>query len=239
VSDSEDTRVEELPPDETGPVPVTVVQSEPRWYGITPQGAVLSVGLAGVGVGVTLLVLGRTAVGAVIAAVGVVVLAGLARRPAAAALSGPAEVGRTMLSARLTAGRRLADLERKLDAIGHERDRRLRELGEAVYRNAVGVREPLRQELEELDRRADETRRELERTMIEARERIAMARLGTAATQAVSLEPYPPPDEGDVPEHPQIPEPYPPPDEGDRPEQPRIPETSPEPPEQPPEQGPN
>jgi hypothetical protein len=239
VPDSGDTRVEELPPDETGPVPVTVVQSEPRWYGITPQGAVLSVGLAGLGVGVTLLVLGRTAVGAVILAVGVVVLAGLARRPAAAALSCPAEVGRTMLSARLSAGRRLADLKRELDGIGRERDRRLRALGEAVYHDDEEAREHIRQELEELDRRADGTRQELQRTVTEARKRIQMARLGTAATQAVSLEPYPPPDEGDVPEHPQIPEPYPPPDEGDRPEQPRIPETSPEPPEQPPEQGPN
>lgn len=31
-------------------------------------------------------------------------------------------------------------------------------------------------------------------------------------------EPYPPPDEGDLPQPPSIPEPWPPPDEGDIPE---------------------
>ena len=41
-------------------------------------------------------------------------------------------------------------------------------------------------------------------------------------------EPYPPPDEGDLPEPAIVPEPYPPPDEGDPPEPAVVPEIPPE-----------
>jgi hypothetical protein len=231
----EDTRVEELPPYETGTVPVKLMETEPRWYGITPEGAVLAVGLAAAGVGVSLLALGSPLVGALVLAAGLVVLAGLVRRPVAAALSGPAEMGRTALTTRMSAGKRLAGLRGRLDAIHGERDERLRALGEAVYRDDEEARDSLRQELEELDRRGCETSEEIDRTVFEARERMRNVRIETARTEAVSLEPYPPPGEADPPQQPRIPEPYPPPDEGEPPEQPRIPETSPEPPEQPPE----
>jgi hypothetical protein len=174
--------------------------------------------------------------GVFVLAVGIFVLATLWRQPASDALAGPLGRARTTISAQRVARARLAASRRELDAIGRERQRRLQALGEAVYRGDDAATDPLRRELDELDRRADETRGEIERTVIEAQERIEQVRLETGRTEAVSLEPYPPPDEADRPELPDIPEPYPPPDEGDRPEQPRTPETSPEPPE-PPQQG--
>jgi hypothetical protein len=237
VSDSGETKVEELPPDETGPVPMTVVHAEPRWFGMTPTGSLLAVGVAALGVAIVLLVLGSLIAGIVVLAVGIFVLATLWRQPASEALAGPLGRARTTISAQRAARSRLAALRRELDAVERERERRLRALGEAVYGGDDAATDSLRRELEELDRHADETRREIERTVTEAQERIEQVRLETGRTEAVSLEPYPPPDEADRPEQPDIPEPYPPPDEGDRPEQPRIPETSPEPPEAPPGDG--
>src|SRR5215213_5774829 len=168
---NDETRVEELPPDETGPVPVTVVQAEPHWYGISPRGGAVAVGVAAAGVGVVLLVLGSIVAGAVLLAVGCLILGLLVRGPVASALSGPTERGRTALSVRLSAGQRLAAL------------------GEAVYRRDDGAVEPLREELEQLDRRAADARAEIDRTVLEARERMRSSRLETARTEAVSLEP--------------------------------------------------
>ena len=42
-----DTKVQELPPDETGPVPVHVQRAEPRWFGVTPPSFLLGDGPAG------------------------------------------------------------------------------------------------------------------------------------------------------------------------------------------------
>ena len=117
---NDETRVEELPPDESGgPVPVTHVQAEPNWYGISPRGGAAAVGVAAAGVGIVLLVLGSIVAGAILLAVGALLLGLLVRGPAAAVLSGPTERGRTMVSTRLSAGRRLAALRSELDAIAN------------------------------------------------------------------------------------------------------------------------
>lgn len=223
MSDSDETKVEELPPDETGPVPVTVVHAEPHWFGLTPTGSLLAVGVAAVGVAVVLLAVGSVVAGIVVLAVGVFVLGTLWRRPVAEALAGPVGLARVTVAAQSEARRRVAGLRSELDALEREREQRLRALGEAVYKGDDAATDPLRQELEELDRRAGEQREEIERTVQQATERIGRARLETGRTEAVPVEPYPPPDEADRPEQPDIPEPYPPPDEGDRPEQPSPP----------------
>jgi hypothetical protein len=189
MPDNDETRVEEVPPDETGPVPVTRVVAEPHWYGISPRGSALAVGIAVAGVGIVLLVLGSIVAGATLLALGALVLGMLVRGPVAAALSGPTERGRTAVSTRLSAGRRLAALRRELDQVGAQRDRRLRALGEAVYDRDEAAVEPLRAELAGLDRRAGEIREEIDRTVLEARERMSTARLETARTQVVPPEP--------------------------------------------------
>jgi len=189
MPDNEETRVEELPPDEIGPVPVTRVAVEPRWYGISPRGGALAVGIAAAGVGIVLLVLGSTVAGAILLALGALVLGMLVRGPVAAAVSAPTERGRTAISTRLSAGRRLAELRRELDQTGVERDRLVRALGEAVYGRDDAAVERLRGELAELDRRAADIHDEIDRTVLEARERISTARLETARTQIVPAEP--------------------------------------------------
>src|SRR6188472_442016 len=102
---NDDTRIEELPPDETGPVPVTHVAAEPRWYGITPRGGALAVGIAAAGVGIVLLVLGSIIAGAVLLALGALMLGMLVRSDIASVLSGPTARGRTAVSTRLSTGR--------------------------------------------------------------------------------------------------------------------------------------
>jgi hypothetical protein len=186
---NDETRVEDLPPDETGQVPVTLVQAEPQWYGISPRGGGVAIGIAAAGVGVVLLVLDSIVAGAVLLVVGALILGSLARGSVASVLSGPTERGRTALSTRVAAGQRLAALRRDLDAIARERDERLRALGEAVYRGDQDAVEPLRRELEDLDRRAGEAREQIDRTVLDARQRISTARLETARTQAVPFEP--------------------------------------------------
>ena len=183
-----DTRVEELPPDETGPVPVTHVPAEPRWYGITPRGGALAVGTAAAGVGIVLLVLGSIIAGAILLALGALMLGMLVRGDVASLLSGPTARGRTAVSTRLHASRRLATLRRDLDEISGERDRRLRALGEAVYRGDDAAVDPLRLELVELDRREAELREEMDRTMLDARQRMSSVQLETARTQVVHTE---------------------------------------------------
>ena len=180
---NDETRVEELPPDETGRVPVTVVTAEPRWYGITPRGGALAVGIASAGVGIVLLVLDSIVAGAILLGLGALVLGMLVRAPVASALSGPTERGRTAVSTRLAAGRRLSALRRELDATGGERDRRLRELGEAFYRGDDGAVETLHHQVAALDRRQAELREEIDRTVLAARQRMSSVQLETARTE--------------------------------------------------------
>jgi hypothetical protein len=189
MPDNDDTRVEELPPDETGPVPVQMVAAEPRWYGITPRGGALAVGIAAAGVGIVLLVTGSIVAGAILLALGALMLGMLVRGDVASVLSGPTARGRTAVSTRLSAGRRLAVLRRDLDGISGERDRHLRALGEAVYHGDDAGVQPLRQELADLDRREAELRAEIDRTMLDARQKMSAVQLETARTEVVRQDP--------------------------------------------------
>jgi hypothetical protein len=112
----------------------------------------------------------------------------LVRGDVASLLSGPTARGRTAVSTRLSSGRRLATLRRDVDAVTGERDRRLRALGEAVYGGNNAAVDPLRHELAELDRREAEIRDEIDRTIIDARQRISTVQLETARTQVVRPE---------------------------------------------------
>lgn len=231
-----DTAVVPPPPHETGPVPVELMRVEARYFGIAPASALLAVAIAAIAVGVVLLVFGEPVAGVVTLGLGLVAMAGAIdrrrRRDAIELLRSRADT----IGSTLTARRELARVRGELDGIGRERGARLRALGEAVYRDDDAATESLRRELAELDDRAEEKRVQIERIVSDLEARVARSRLETGRTQA--LEPYPPPDEGDVPDPARIPEPYPPPDEADPPEQPRIPEPYPQPPPEPPEPAP-
>jgi len=56
LDQSGDTVVDELPPDETGTVPVHLVTSRPRLFGVTPPEAILVLGLVALGAAIVLTV---------------------------------------------------------------------------------------------------------------------------------------------------------------------------------------
>jgi hypothetical protein len=227
------TAVAPLPPDETGPVPVATARVEPDLFGITPPTALLVLGAGALVVAVVLFAVGEVLAGSILLLGAIVMLVGfagvaarkpdtrLARASVSALVAARARAGfaATALTTRSGARRRASLLRVELDALGGERSARLSELGAAVYGGDKKATQSLGTELKRLDEAIAAKEDEMALVTAEMEESIARARLETQPTEMVQApEPYPPPDEGDFPERPEIPEPYPPPGEGDLPE---------------------
>ncbi len=78
-----ETVVQEVPPEETGPVPVELTRVAPRFYGVTPPAAALALAAASLALAVLLLATGHVVVGGVLLGVALLLLlafAGIARR---------------------------------------------------------------------------------------------------------------------------------------------------------------
>src|SRR5205814_5303508 len=94
-TDAEDTRAMEVPPDETGPVPVSVSRTEARFYGVTPALGALVLAGASLALAVIFFVTGHWPIGLIL--LGVTVLLVLAfletarRRPRGTASRSTAE----------------------------------------------------------------------------------------------------------------------------------------------------
>src|SRR2546428_652002 len=65
-----DTRVLDVPSEETGPVPVAYMRAEPHYFGLAPRLLVLALGGLAVGAAIALLAGGHLVAGAVLAAAG-------------------------------------------------------------------------------------------------------------------------------------------------------------------------
>ena len=243
-----ETKVMELPPDETGRVPVEYGQVEPRYYGVTPTTLVLVLAGAALTLAVVLFALGHWPFGLI--ALGVTVLLvlvfleaarrkpdGAVARSTADALDGfrtRAGVAAGSLATRGRAARRLLALRRELQRMRVLRGRLLFELGDAVYRGDDHATERARGQLAELDRLAALRETEMEVVVAQTQERLEQRRLEVQTTEMVEL-PEPPgqPGEGSPGAPAVIPEPYPPPDEGNPPEPAIMPEPGPLGPEEP------
>ena len=243
-----DTKVMELPPDETGRVPVEYGQVEPRYYGVTPTTLVLVLAGAALTFAVVLFALGRwpfglIALGASVLLV-IVFLEAARRKPdggvarsTADALDGfraRAGVAADSLATRGRAARRLLALRRELQRMAVLRGRLLFELGDAVYRSDDQGAERARGQIRELDELAALREAEMEAVMVQTQDRLEQRRLEVQPTEMVEL-PEPPgqPGEGPPGAPAVIPEPYPPPDEGNPPEPAIMPEPGPLGPEEP------
>ena len=236
-----DTLVMDVPPDETGPVPVNVTRTEPRFYGVTP--ALLALVLAGAAttVAILLFVGGHWPYGLILLGIGVLlVLAFLEtakRKPARDAsqsrrLDTVRSRGRAAAESIATRGRarrQMHSLRQELGRIAVDRDRLLFELGEAAYRGDEQATEGARSRVEELDRVAAEREVAMEQVLESAEDVLARGRLEVQPTEIAEAppDPDPTPGEGDPPEPARIPEPYPPPDEGSPPQPAVIPEPGP------------
>jgi hypothetical protein len=243
-----ETKVMELPPDETGVVPVQYVRTEPRYYGITPTTLVLVLGGVALTLAVVLFALGRWPFALIALGVSVLLVLvfleaarrkpdGAVARSTADALDGfraRAGVAADSLATRGRAARRLLALRRELQRMGQLRARLLFELGDAVYRGDDQATEKARGHVRELDELAALREAEMEAVVAQTQERLERRRLEVQATEMVELPDQPAqPGEG-APWGPAvIPEPYPPPDEGNPPEPAIMPEPGPLAPEEP------
>jgi type IV secretory pathway TrbD component len=238
-----DTRVQPVPPEETGPVPVHRVRAETRFYGVAPATLVLVLAGAALTIGIVLFVLGNwpfglLALGIALLLLGVFVAAaqrqprGSTARATAETLEqfrARAEVAAGSLATRGRAMGRVLALRRELRRMAILRGQLLFELGDAVYRGDDQATEMARGRVEELDRLMGLREAEMQQVVAAAQSRIARRRLEVKPTEIAELpdEPGPPPGEATPPKPAVIPEPYPPPDEGAPPQPAIIPEPTP------------
>jgi hypothetical protein len=243
------TAVQELPPNETGPVPVEVARAAPRFFGVTPPTSVLALAVASLAAGTALLATGHSLVGGALLGVAVLLglfFASLARRlpdtaparlsaGAVGAIRARAGFAVEALSAQSSARLELFRLRRDLSRLRLQRAEAARALGEAVYADDDFGTESARRLLAELDGLVATKEGEMEQTAAGAIERIHRAQLQVQPTQIETPEPppepYPPPSEPPVPTP--VPEPQPEPSEPPGPI--TVPEPGPEP--SPPPQG--
>jgi hypothetical protein len=221
----------ELPPDETGSVPVSMLHAEPRWFGVAPAPLLLGCALGAFVLALVLFATGSWPYGLILlgvaALLGAVYLEAARRRqpsrqpahtsPVRERAGSVWETFRTRAAATAEAKR----IQSGLFLVESERKAALLELGTAVERDDDDAAEKARATLAELEAREAELRQMLADGMAAAGERIRRVRLTVQDTVIQPPdEPYPPPDEGTPPEPAIVPEPYPPPDEGTPPQLP-------------------
>jgi hypothetical protein len=229
-----------LPPDETGPVPVSMQRAEPRWFGIAPPTALLVVSGIALFAAIVLFATSHWPYGLILLGVAALLLAAFME----AARSRPhgertprrgspvGERTRSMweeLRARSTAAAEVKRLQSALLLVESERSQTLHQLGQAAHARDSRAEAEARAKLTDLDEQEAELRRQLDSGLELAGERIRKAKLPVQDTMMVlPTEPGPPPGEATPPQPATVPEPYPPPDEGNPPEPARIPEPTPD-----------
>ncbi len=228
---NDSTAIEEVPPEETGQVPVHKVTAEPRYFGVAPPLALFTLAAAGLVAAIVVLVRGNTIAGALLlvaAALFSTLFVAAARRPPEAAIvrfsrralvrmRDRAGFAVEAVSVHSNARRELLRLRHELSDLVAERAEAARTLGEAVYRGADDQAEAARNRMSEIDQRLAEKEMEMRTVAAAASERMQRAQLQVQPTAIV--------------EPPQIPEPMPVPSEP--PEPVTVPEPSPVPSEPP------
>jgi hypothetical protein len=232
----------EVPPNETGPVPVSFGSVQPRLFGVTPPLLLLGLAVAALVVAIVLFATGHWPIALILVGVSILLLIGfleIARRKpdaevtrrSAEALDGVrarAASAFDALAARGRAGRETTRIRIELKRLNGHRRELLTAFGDAVYRGVDA--EGFRAQLDELDATTRRLEAELEQIVVATRQRIEKARLAVQQTEMVAIpEPYPPPDEGTPPAPAPVPEPSPPPDEGTPPQPDPVPTPGPGP----------
>lgn len=190
-----DTVRAEVPPSETGPVPVSVQQASPRWFGLAPPTVLFALSLALLVVAAILLVLGSWVAGLVVLGLALLFAAGFLeagrRKPDAPVVRASVDAVDSMraragftaqtLLTRSSARREIARRRAEAFRLSSDRDRLLGELGRAVYAGGDGAAE--REAIAALDRRLGELEREAGEIAESARNRVEEARLRVQPTE--------------------------------------------------------
>ena len=211
------TAVEEIPPDETGRVPIHKVAASPRYFGIAPPLALFGLAAAALLAAILLFVAASKRLPEnAVARVG---------RRAAATVRDRTGFAVEAVSVHSTARMELFRLRRELSELAAQRAEAARALGEAVYGGAEDEVEAGRKRMSELDQALADTEKEMTRVTAAANERMQRAQLQVQPTEVVEPpdvpEPMPAPSEPPQPVI--VPEPSPVPSE------PPMPVPSPEP----------
>jgi zinc-ribbon domain len=244
-----ETAVQEVPLDETGPVPVEVSTATPRFFGVTPPSAVLALAAACLAGGIAMLATGHAIVGGALLGVAValgLLFVSLARRlpdTAVSRLSSSAlhvlreRTGLAVESLAVHSSARveLFRLRRELAALLAQRAESARVLGEAVYAGDEEGTDSARAQLAELDGLVSAKEDEMEQTAAGAMERIQRAQLQVRPTLIEPPVPVPEPYPEPTPPPQPVPVPEPTPEPSEPPSPAHIPE--PEPIPSPPPQG--
>ncbi len=247
TDDRNETKVEAVPPHETTEAPVNVSVAMPHYFGVTPPMLLFGTATAALAVAIALAILTHWLAALILAVISLLLLSvfvGVARRRPDTTLARVSATAvdrvreRTawmveLVSVRTAAGRELTRLRHELLELSGERERRLRDLGAAVYAQDDGVTQSVIDDLRRLDDSAQEKEAQMHAVAETAQERILRARRSVEPTLIETPappdvpEPSPPPDEGTPPQQPLIPEPGPPPDEGTPPTPEPVPEPGP------------
>jgi hypothetical protein len=218
-----ETKVLEIPPEETGPVPVTYVEAERRYYGVTPTRLVVALAAAGLVLAIVLFSTGHWPIGLILLGLSLLLILVTVELGVFRARAG---VAADSLATRGRATARVLALRRELRRLGAVRARLLFELGDAVYRDDEQATKTARAMVAELDEVARQREDEMQAVIAHAQDRVKRRRLEVQPTEMVEV---PDPDQPTMPDvgPAVIPEPYPPPDEGNPPQPAIIPEPGP------------
>jgi hypothetical protein len=230
-----------MPPNETGPVPVSVQRTEPHWFGIAPPHVLLALAVIALVFAIVLFATGHWPYGLILLGAAALLLAAFLeaarRRPHSGVTRASVDAReRARSSWETLRARQVAVVEARriqsaLLLLDSDRGRALQDLGAAAHAGDAEAEVLVRAHLAELDAREAELRTRLDGALGEADERIRKARLPVEETVMVlPTEPSPPPGEATPPQPAIVPEPYPPPNEADPPQPARIPEPTPDPP---------
>jgi hypothetical protein len=221
----------DVPPDETGRVPVHKVTAMPRYFGIAPPLALFALAVAALVLAVVVFAAGKTIAGVLLlvaaALFSALFVPAIRRAPEAAVvrmtnrafaeIRGRAGFAVEAVSVQSSVRVELFRLRRELSELIAERAEAARALGEAVYGGADDQVEAARNRMGKLDQALADKEREMTTVATAANERIQRAQLQVQPTAVV--------------EPPQVPEPMPVPSEPAGPV--TVPEPSPVPSEPP------
>jgi hypothetical protein len=185
----------EVPPNETGPVPVTVAHAVPRWFGLAPPTVLLALAAVLLVVAVVLLVIGSWVAGLLLLGLALLFAAGFLeagrRKPDTAVVaasvgavdSARARAGYTFQALLTRSSARSGIARRRGEAmrLGEERERLLGQLGAAAYAGADGAAE--REAIAALDERIAGLEREASEIAATAQERVQAARRQVQPTE--------------------------------------------------------
>ena len=192
---SGDTVRADVPPNETGPVPVTVTHATPHWFGLAPPTVLFALAIVLLVVAVALLVIGSWVAGLVLLGLALLFGAGFLeagrRKPDApivtasvgAVDSARARAGYTARAFLTRSSARREIVRRRGEAmrLQGERDRLLGQLGAAVYAGTDGEAE--REAIVALDDRIAGLEREASEIAASAQEQVQAARRQVQPTE--------------------------------------------------------